>query len=94
MKKSDVYSWRVAPDLKAALEQEARRERRSLGGLLEWIATEWLMARRRATGSEDEQARLRALAGKAFGRIAGGEPHRSTSVRASVRRRLAARRGR
>jgi hypothetical protein len=94
MKRSTVYSWRVAPQVKAALEQEARREGQSVGGLLEQIATEWLTARRRETGSDEEQARVHALAAKTFGAIAGGDPHRSATVRIDVRRRLASRRGR
>ena len=50
--------------------------------------------RRRAvlkgTDALDEQARLHASAAETFGSIAGGDPHRSTTVRAAVRRRLAA----
>ena len=94
MKRSEVYSWRLAPELKAALEQEARRERASVGGLLERIAVGWLSGRRSGTDGDEEQARLHTAAAKTFGKIAGGDPHRSTTVRAAVRRRLAARRGR
>jgi hypothetical protein len=94
MKRSEVYSWRVATELKAALEHEARRERASVGGLLERIALEWLSTRRAGTDGDEAQARLHAAAAKTFGSLAGGDPHRSTAVRAAVRRRLAARRGR
>ena len=94
MKKSEVYSWRVATEVKAALEHEARREGETVGGLLERLATEWLRVRRRATDGDDEQARLHRAAAKTFGAIAGGDPSRSTQVRTSIRRRLAARRGR
>lgn len=94
MKKSEVYSWRVATEVKAALEQEARHEGQSVGGLLERIATEWLNARRRATDSDDAQARLHTVAAKTFGTIAGGDLDRSASVRTAIRRRLAARCGR
>jgi hypothetical protein len=94
MKKSAVYSWRVATEAKAALEHEARREGRSVGGLLERITTEWLTARRRLTGSDAEQTRLHRVAAKAFGTLARGDPDRSTTGRAAVRRRLTARRGR
>jgi len=94
MKKSEVYSWRVAPEVKAALEQEARREGQSVGSLLERIAMEWLTTQRQGTNGDDEQARLRAGAVKTFGAIAGGDPDRSTSVRRAVRRLLAGRRGR
>ncbi len=94
MKKTEVYSWRVATEVKAALEHEARREGRSVGGLLERIAMEWLTARRRVTDSDDEQARLHRLVAKTFGTLAGGDPDRSATVRIAVRRRLTTRRGR
>jgi hypothetical protein len=94
MKKSEVYSWRVATEVKAALEHEARREGRSVGGLLEQIAIEWLTVKRRATGSDDEQTYLHEVAAKTFGTVAGGNPDRSTTVRTAVRRRLTERRGR
>jgi hypothetical protein len=94
MKKSEVYSWRVAPEVKAALEHEARREGQSVGGLLERIATEWLIARRRATESAEEQVRLHAAASKTLGTIAGGDPRRSSTIRAAIRRRLTVRRAR
>jgi hypothetical protein len=91
MKRSEVYSWRVATEVKAALEQEARREGQSVGGLLERITTEWLDTRRRAADSDGEQARLHAVAAKSFGTIAGGNPGRSSTIRTTIRRRLAAR---
>ena len=94
MKKSEVYSWRIAPEVKAALEHEARREGRSVAGLLDRIATEWLTARRRLTDTDGEQARLHGTAAKTFGALAGGNPDRSTTARAAVRGRLTARRGR
>lgn len=94
MKRSDVYSWRVATEVKAALEQEARREGQSVGGLLERIVLGWLRARRAGPDGDDEQARLHAAAAKTFGAIAGRDPDRSAAVRAAVRRRLAARRDR
>jgi len=94
MRKSEVYSWRVTPEVKAALEHEARREGQSVGGLLERIATEWLIARRDATDSADEQVRLHAVASKTLGTIAGGDRERSSAVRTAIRRRLTARRAR
>jgi hypothetical protein len=93
MKKSEVYSWRVDPEMKAALEDEARRDRQSLGALLARIAADWL-ARRRSLDTDDAQARLHRAAARTFGRLAGGDPGRSAAVRATVRRRLIERRGR
>jgi hypothetical protein len=93
MKRSEVYSWRVAPEVKAALGQEARREGQSVGSLLERITMEWLATRRLAPG-DDEQTRLHVVAGKTFGMISGRNPNRSTAVRERIRRRLTARRAR
>jgi hypothetical protein len=44
IRKSEVYSWRLAPDLKAELEQRAREEGIGLAALLERISREWLRA--------------------------------------------------
>ena len=35
MSKTEVYSWRVSPETKAALEEEARREGLTLAALLQ-----------------------------------------------------------
>ncbi len=95
MGKSDVYSWRIAPETRAALELEARREGTSIAALLDRIVRDWLRRRRRAPGPEDaEQARLHAAASKTFGTIAGGDRRRAERARAAVRERLARRRGR
>jgi hypothetical protein len=94
MRRAEVYSWRVATEVKAALEEAARREGESIGSLLERIALEWLGARRGATDGDDEQARLHVAAAKTFGTIASGDRERSATVRMAIRRRLTARRGR
>jgi hypothetical protein len=80
--KSEVYSWRLTPDLKDALECAARRERVSLSRLLERIAREWLQARApAAVDDEAEQARLRAAAAPYIGSISSGDPALSEKVR-------------
>jgi hypothetical protein len=95
MAKSEVYSWRVAPDMKRALEFEARREGATLGNLLERITRQWIAARREASVDDAvEQARLHAAAGKCLGAIAGGDPRRSEKARSDIRRRLSDRHGR
>ena len=95
MAKTEVYSWRVAPEIKAALEHAARGEHSSIGRLLERLVHEWLVARGRDTdGDEVEQARRHAAAARTFGTIRGGNPHRSEQTRALIRRRLARRRAR
>ncbi len=79
--KSEVYSWRLARDLKDALEDAARRERVSLSGLLERITREWLRTRPSAADDEAEQARLRAAAAPFIGSIKGNDAERSQRVR-------------
>ena len=89
MAKSEVYSWRVAPETKAALEHAARRERSSIGRVLERVVHEWLGARGQSGDSEEtEQARLHAAAARNFGTIRGGNPHRSEQARVLIRQRL------
>ena len=95
MAKSSVYSWRLSPETKIALEQEARREGMTMATLLDRLAREWLERRRDSDGPQAaEQGRLHAQAAKTFGTIAGGNPGRSESARVTLRRRLAERHGR
>jgi hypothetical protein len=93
--KSEVYSWRLSPDLKGALEDAARRERVSVSRLLERIAREWLKTSAPTVGGDEaEQARLRALAMQFAGTIRGGDPDRAAEVGKRVREVLARRHGR
>ena len=90
--KSEVYSWRLAPDLKGDLEEAARRERVSLARLLERIAREWLKTRPTAAEDDEaEQARLRAVAMQFAGTIRGGDPDRGAEAGKRVRELLARR---
>jgi len=95
MTKTEVYSWRISPHLKAALEEEARARGTSVAALLDAMAEEWLETRG-GQGLEDEevQRRLQAAAAKSFGTIGGGDPDRSARTRELVRRRLTSRRAR
>jgi hypothetical protein len=88
--KTEVYSWRLSPDLKSDLEEAARRERVSVSRLLERIAREWLKARAAAAEDDEaEQERLRAIAMRYVGTIRGGDPDRSAEVSKRVRELLA-----
>jgi hypothetical protein len=93
--KSEVYSWRLSPDLKGEIEEAARRERVSVARLLERIAREWLKTRPIA-GEDDEaeQARLRAVAMRFAGTIRGGDPDRAAEAGKRVRESLARKYGR
>ncbi len=95
MSKTEVYSWRVTPEMKRDLEEVARREKQSLSSLLEGIVRERLEEYRAETINDGaEQKRLHRAAARHFGKIRGGDPSRSERVRDAVRARLAKRRGR
>ena len=91
--KTEVYSWRLDPELKRALERIARGEGRSLAELLERIAKAWLSGRS-TSGSDDDaaQRRLHAAARSAVGRVDGGDSRRAERARDLVRARLRSRR--
>lgn len=88
MRKTEVYSWRMSPELKAALEDAARREGSPLAELLERIASGWLAGNRPDASDEAAQQRLHAAARACFGSIRGGDAARSERVRERVRDRL------
>ena len=84
--KTQVYSWRISARKKAELENEARREGKSLAGVLEEITTDWLEERRNSrNGEEAEQAAIRMRVEKVIGSLRGGDPTRSERARELVR---------
>ena len=92
--KTEVYSWRVASDLKSELEHEARRRNTSVSAILEQAAREWLNTSGNDVASDDAQRRLHRAASECFGAFEGGAAHRSENVRRSIRERLRGRHGR
>lgn len=89
MRKSEIYTWRLSPVTKAALEEAAREQSRSVADLLEEIVTESLGATGRESDTEAERQRsLHARAARFAGRIAGADPERSERARQIVRERL------
>ena len=92
--KTEVYSWRVARDLKSELEDEARRRNTSVSSILDQAAREWLDKSSEDVGDDEAQRRLRQAVSKCFGAFAGGDFHRSENVRKAVRQRLRGRHGR
>jgi hypothetical protein len=73
MSKSEVYSWRVTPALKAELEAAASAENTSVGGILERIARDWLSTRELDEGEDaEQQRRLHERARKAMGTVSIG----------------------
>jgi hypothetical protein len=90
MSKTEVYSWRLSPDLKAALEEAARDENVSIAELLERAVVEWLarVSSEKRRGEETREQRLRASALRFAGAIAGGDRSRARYARDRVRARL------
>jgi hypothetical protein len=90
--KSEVYSWRLSPALKNALEETARQEPTTVATLLERIVAGWLASHRQERNQEEaEQQRLHALVASTFGTLRGSNPSRSEQVRSLVRARVAKR---
>ncbi|HME32298.1 MAG TPA: hypothetical protein VKG65_06060 [Terriglobales bacterium] len=95
MAKTEVYSWRVDPQTKMALESEARSQGMTLAGVLDRLAKQWLEMQKQQNGDDEaEQARLHAAAAKCFGTLSMGDPRGSEKVRETVRKRLQERYGR
>jgi len=89
MNKTEVYSWRLDPDLKQRLEMAARDERTSIGGLLDHIARDWLDRHAPKDDEEARQRRLHALAETVIGTISLGEgPYTRQRIRERIRARL------
>jgi hypothetical protein len=85
MAKSEVYSWRLSPEVKRSLEDEARRRSVTLAEMLDQIAHEFLSRR---TRTDDAQDRVRAATRRWIGSISGGGARRSERVRDLVRDQL------
>jgi hypothetical protein len=95
VRKSQVYSWRLAPDLKSQLEDRAREDGVTLAMLLERISREWLRTRAAASLDEErEQARIKAAAMRAIGSLRSGDPELAERARERLQEHLARRRDR
>ncbi len=89
MAKTEVYSWRLDPKIKMALESEARSEGMTLAEVLDRLAKQWLEMQKQRNGDDDaEQVRLHAAAAKYIGAISGGDPFASEKVSEVVRKRI------
>jgi hypothetical protein len=86
--KTEVYSWRVSPDIKTRLEREARRRKISLSAALDLAAREWLLKTSMANEDGAGQYRLKKAASRWFGTLASGDAQRSEKVSQTVRQRL------
>jgi len=88
MAKSEVFTWRLSPELKGALERRARKEGRSVAGLLDRVVQDWLRNGKSDADDEAEQERLRREAAKYLGALSGGNPRRAETARETIRERL------
>ena len=91
--KTEVYSWRLTPSRKARLERVARRHDLKIAQVLDIAVDEWL-AKYPEDLDDEEQKRLHAIAGRIIGSVSSGNRHGSTTVRQTVRKRLAEKYGR
>ncbi len=92
--KTEVYSWRVAPSLKADLERVARVRKIRVSAVLDMAVRDWLAKNAVDIADDDEQKRLHAAAAPFIGVFAGRNPRRSEMVREFIRKRLARKYGR
>jgi hypothetical protein len=92
MPKTEVYSWRLAPEKKRALEVEARAAGKTIAEVLDALSAEWLAGRKNE--DEAEQRRLHAAVAKCIGTISGDDPYRSENVSTLVRQALRRKYGR
>jgi len=92
MAKTEVYSWRLAPDRKAALEAEARAAGKTIAELLDELSAGWLAER--SAADEAQQRHLHEAAAKFVGAISGDDPHRSENVSTLMRQTLRRKYGR
>ena len=83
MSKSEVYSWRLSPQLKRQLEEAANAENASIGAILERVMLDWLSTREPSEEADaEEQRRLHARARKAMGTVSIGlGPYTNERVR-------------
>lgn len=91
--KTEVYSWRLAGELKSDLEREARLRKVPVSAVLETAVRDWL-TRGNPDASEDvEQRRLHSAAGDCLGVLASGNSRRAERARETLRARLGRRHG-
>ena len=84
MAKTEVYSWRLDPELKQQLEAAARAEKTSVSAVLERLAKQWLKQSEPAD-TDAEQGRLRALAMSSSGIVDDDGDDGQSATNARVR---------
>jgi hypothetical protein len=92
MAKTEVYSWRLSVETKAALEETARQKQSSVAELLDQIVGDWLTRQQAFKVDDAEQQRLHAAALKTIGTIQGDNPDRARNAKTLLRAKLVKRR--
>ena len=83
--KTEVYSWRLSSDLKAELEAEARRQKKSVSVLLSEFAQRGLRRTRKLRENDEaEQAKIWARVKECIGTAPGLGPGDNKSVHEAV----------
>lgn len=83
--KTEVYSWRLTPEMKMRLEAEARRSGKSMAEVLEEISANWLDGRPGRYDDEMEAGRLRKRIMATVGTVRGGDSQRASRSKELVR---------
>jgi ABC-type phosphate transport system ATPase subunit len=91
--KTIVYSWRLTPARKARLERAARHRKLKIAQVLDIAVDDWLAKYPEELDGEEQQ-RLHSIAERIIGSVSSGNRHGSTTVRQTVRKRLAEKYGR
>ena len=88
-RKTEVYTWRLSPAVKVALEETARRKGQTVSELLDEIVGEKLQTLGWEPEEEDERQReLHERAARFAGALDGGDRQRAANARAIVRDRV------
>ena len=86
MAKTAVYSWRVASEVKEALEEASRERGVSMASIIEDAVTEYLARPQGEVDDDDaEQRRLHEAVRPFIGSIQGRDPDRASQARQRVR---------
>ena len=93
MRKTEVYSWRLSPAKKRALEDQARAQGQTVAQLLDRL-TEEMLANHANKDDEAEQRRLHKAAAKFVGAVSIGNGRLSETVEQEMYSQLKRRHGR
>lgn len=85
MAKTEVYSWRVASEVKEALEEASRERGVSMASIIDSAVAEYLARPEAEADDGAEQLRLHEAARPFIGSIQGGDPDRASQAKQRVR---------